>query len=298
MTTTSGNPTADRRFDMAMQLRVRGDTDAAIDLIRQTLELVPAWPEGRFVLAELFMETGAVVQAVSEFQAYLLLDHSDSMGAGAKLVTLGARTPTNELADAYIARLFDQYAPTFDHALVEGLRYSAPRQIREALDAAHPVRSFESALDLGCGTGLMGAAIRDKAHHLHGVDISAGMLAEAKTKGIYDTLQHRSLLDALEGTNTFDLILAADVLVYVGDLVPVLRAARRALRPTGVLAFTLQKAAEDFRLGPDQRFSHSPIYVADILRQLGYGAIDIKERSFRQEKKVDVPGLLVVSERD
>jgi predicted TPR repeat methyltransferase len=298
MATSSGNPTADRRFDMAQQLRARGDTAAAIDLLGQALELVPAWPEGRFILGEWLMESGAREQATQAFQAYLLLDQADSMGAGAKLALLGARTLTHELSGAYVARLFDQYAPTFEHALVQGLHYTAPKQIRDALDRAYRGQRFDAALDLGCGTGLMGAAMRDRVGHMTGVDLSERMLAEARTKNIYDALRQGSLLDVLqERPDAFDLIVAADVLVYIGDLGPVLKAAYGALRPNGVLVVTLQKGTNDIHLGPEQRFSHSELYVKRLLSQLELAEIDITERSFRREKKVDVPGLLVMVRR-
>jgi len=296
MTLTSGNPTADRRFEIAMQLRERGDEQAALELMGQTLELVPAWPEGRFVLAEILAAAGQSQAATVAFEAYLAIDPSDSMGAAAKLAALGL-APVRSLSPAYVERLFDQYAKRFDKALVEGLKYNAPKQIRDTLSAHFPGRRFARCLDLGCGTGLMGAAIRDLVTTLVGVDLSAGMLAEAKSKNIYDELAHSSLQAALTRERvSVDLILAADVLVYVGDLAPVMMAVATALQPGGLLAFTLQASTEaEFRLGADQRFSHSEGYVTDAVSAAGLNLMTLTHSSFRQERKIDVPGLLIVA---
>jgi len=246
------------------------------------------------------MLAGAPDEAAAAFAAYLDLDPADSMGAGTKLALLGATPRTAELAPAYVERLFDQYAPRFDKALVEGLGYSAPRHIRAALAATWPGRRYRRCLDLGCGTGLMGAAVRDIVVTLEGVDISAGMLAEAKRKTIYDRLHKADLTAALtRERGALDLILAADVLVYVGDLAPVLRAAAGALAAGGVLALTVQaEEAVDFMLGADQRFSHSPSYVTRCLIAAGLTVMGLTPGSFRREKNADVPGLLAIAAKD
>ena len=296
MTSTSGNSTADRRTDMAMQLRARGDVEAAIDLMQQTLELVPNWPEGRFILAKMQLEAGQTETGIGTLRAYLLLDPADSLGASAQLATLGATADTHDLPSAYVERLFDQYAPRFDKALVDGLKYSAPQQIRTAIDTHFPQRRFDRALDLGCGTGLMGAAIRDITTKLEGVDLSAGMLTAAKRKNVYDNLDHASLLDALRAhASTYDLVLAADVLVYVGNLAHVMSATEHAMTKSGLFVFSVQAGDADFRLGPDQRFSHSEAYIRASLCSARLSLIQITNSSFRQERNIDVPGFLVVA---
>ena len=281
---------------MAVQLRARGDVEAAIDLMQQTLELVPGWPEGRFILAEMLFEASQTETGIDSLRAYLLLDPADSMGANAKLATLGATADTHDLPSAYVERLFDQYAQRFDKALLEGLKYSAPQQIRQAIDMHFSQRRFDRTLDLGCGTGLMGAAIRDITTRLEGVDLSAGMLAEAKRKNAYDKLDHASLLDALAAhADTYDLVVAADVLVYIGNLAHVMSATARAMTKGGLFAFTVQAGNADYRLGPDQRFSHGEAYILTSVSSAGLGLVQITNSSFRQERNIDVPGLLVVA---
>lgn len=291
---SSGDAVADRRFDMARQLLARGDGAAAADLMRQAMELTPRWAEGQFTLADTLMQSGAASAAAEAFRAYLALDPADSMGAGAKLALLGETPGATALSPAYLTRLFDQYAPRFDKALVDGLGYSAPAALRAALDAHAPGRRYARALDLGCGTGLMGAAVRDRVTALHGVDLSARMLAQARRKGTYDALVHGDLLDALADAEV-ELVLAADVLVYVGELTAVVQAVHRALTPGGIFAFTVQAGDSDVKLGPDQRFSHSADYLRRVLSP--FDIVRLSPGTFRREAGRDVPGLLVVAAR-
>ncbi|MDX2141818.1 MAG: methyltransferase domain-containing protein [Rhodospirillaceae bacterium] len=295
---SSGNPIADRRFEFARRFAARGDHAAAADLVRQALELAPRWAEGHFSLGDALALAGERDGAVAAFRAYLALEPADSMGARARLAQLGEVSATEELPRAYVERLFDQYAVRFDQSLLEGLKYTGPRQIRDTLMARWPGRRFARCLDLGCGTGLMGAAIRDSVDRLEGADISAGMLAEAKKKNIYDALGQTDVLTALESVAaTYDLILAADVLVYIGDLLLVIAACARALAPGGVVAFTLQSGeSPNYRLGADQRFSHHVTYIESLMKG-AFAAHTITAGAFRREKDVDVPGLLVIGEK-
>jgi predicted TPR repeat methyltransferase len=294
---TSGNALADKRFELAQMFIARRDLEAATDLMRQALELAPNWAECQFTLAEALVIMGDNAAAIETYKAYLKLDPADSMGAHAKLVLLGEAPATAELPAAYVERLFDQYAPRFEKSLVEGLKYSAPEQIFAALSQRYPARRYACALDLGCGTGLMGAAIRASVDQLEGVDLSDGMLAQAKRKSIYDTLAHQDMTAALTGkTATYDLILAADVFVYAGDLAGLIEQAYKALMPSGVITFTVQAITDsDFRLGQDQRFSHSEEYLRRILAR--FNNVNVTPGSFRRDRDKDVPGFLVVAEK-
>ena len=160
---SSGNLTADRRFAYGQMLRESGDLSGAVDVLIQTLELTPQWSEGRFALAETLAEAGRVAKATQEYRAYLALDPADSMGAGIRLALLSATPAPDGLPDAYVRRLFDDYAPRFENALMERLAYRAPAALRAAVDNVASGRAFRTMLDLGCGTGLAGVAFRSIA---------------------------------------------------------------------------------------------------------------------------------------
>jgi predicted TPR repeat methyltransferase len=293
---SSGSLTADRRFAYAQSLKDEGDFTAAAEVMAQALEEAPAWAEGRFTLAEMLAAAGDTAGAVAAYRAYLKIEPADSMGAGARLTLLGAGTAA-ALPDAYVQRLFDQYAPRFDSALVEKLHYRAPELLRAAVMAAAPGRRFARAFDLGCGTGLAGAAIRDLTDWLGGVDLSPAMVRVAEQKRIYDFLESGDMLRAVTALPApCDLMLAADVLVYCGDLAPLFKAVAR--KSTGLFAFTVQRTeAGTFSLGPEQRFSHSRAYISDLAAEVGFTVLTLEDAVTRQEKGADVPGLVVVLSR-
>ena len=293
---SSGNLTADRRFDYARSLRAEGDHRAAADVIGQALELAPDWAEARFALAEALAESGDRAGAEAAYRAYLARDSADSMGARLRLALLDATTPS-ALPEAYVRRLFDEYAPRFDAALVERLQYRAPEKLRAALELAAPDRRFARALDLGCGTGLAGAAIRDRADRLEGVDLSTAMVAVAQRKTIYDHLAAGEMVSyVIAAPLPFDLVLAADVLVYVGDLAPLFAAVAARMTAGGLFAFTLQRHdGAGFVLGEEHRYRHSTAYLRDVAG--AFEIVTLTDDVFRREKNVDVPGLLVVLRR-
>jgi len=292
---SSGNLTADRRFAYAQMLRRDGDPEAAADVLAQTMELTPAWTEGQFTLAETLAEAGRKYDAIAAFEAYLVLDPSDSMGAAVKLALLQETAPA-ALPAAYLSRLFDEYAPRFEKALLEKLNYRAPQILRASLDGVQPMGCFARVFDLGCGTGLAGAALKDRALWLGGVDLSAAMVKGAQAKGIYDTLTVGDMSAALAALDAAcDLIIAADVLTYVGDLAALFAAVKSRLTPLGLLAFTVQRHDGDgYVLGAEHRFSHSRRYLNTLAEEAGFSVELMNDAVSRQEKGSDVPGLVAV----
>lgn len=292
---SSGNLTADRRFEAAQTLRAEGDFAAAADVIAQALELAPGWPEGRFALAEAFADAGQAAEAVDAYRAYLAVDSKDSMGAGARLTLLGAVPTPASLPPAYVARLFDEYAPRFDSALTERLAYRGPELLKEAVSRVWP-RPFSRAFDLGCGTGLSGAAFRDVAAWLGGVDLSPAMVKKAEAKRLYDFLVAGDMVAALATLDEpCELIIAADVLVYVGDLAELFAAVRRKLVMGGLFAFTAQRGESgDYALGREQRFSHSRAYIEKCAETADFEIALLEDVVTRQEAGKDVPGLAAV----
>jgi len=291
---SSGNLTADRRFAYAQMLRESGDMTGAADLITQALELAPRWAEGRFALAETLALAEQKDAAAAEYRTYLALDPADSMGAAIRLALLETATPPAALPAAYVCRLFDEYAPRFDTALVDGLAYRAPQALRDAVGTA---RMYDAALDMGCGTGLAGAAFRSMTTWLEGVDLSSRMVAEAARKDIYDHLAVADMIAHLRtATRSFDLVVAADVLVYMGALTSLFEAVHAHMTASGTFAFTVQRHDDDgdFVLGTEHRYRHSRNYISAQAAAAGFTVQQLEDGVFRQEAGKDVPGVLVV----
>ena len=222
----SGDLIAERRFAYAKAAAEEGDWSAAAELFEQALERAPNWAAAWFALGEAREKLGDLDAAAQAFRMSLVADPADAQGAMARLALIGRGDAPGALPQAYVARLFDDYAPRFDKHLIKNLGYRAPALIAEALSAVAPGRRFASALDLGCGTGLMGEALQGRIGHLTGVDLSAAMIAKARERGVYDRLVVGDAAAMLgrEPPGAFDLIVAADALVYIGDLAPLFAA--------------------------------------------------------------------------
>ncbi|MFD1194899.1 methyltransferase [Seohaeicola saemankumensis] len=296
---SSGDLIADRRADYAQALAASGDMPAAIDLMQQALALVPDWAAGWFRLAEWQETTGDTDAARDSWRRVIQIDPQDRFGAGLRL-DLARPVPVAEtMPAAFVETLFDQYADRFETSLVDQLGYRGPAQIVEGLLRAGRTR-FERVLDLGCGTGLMGQAIRPHAGWLEGYDISARMLAQARAKGIYDDLQKHDLSRLDLGGAPFDLILAADVFIYVGALEQIVGWAAASLTPGGVLAFTLEELPDgegDLRLRPSRRYAHGAEYVTRLLDQAGFTPPQMSRATLRMDAGQPVSGLTVLTAR-
>ncbi len=295
-----GDLLAYRRYAYAQSAAQEGDWRAAAEVLEQALERAPGWAPALFALGEARETLGDRTGATEAFAATLRADPSDALGAGARLALLGAGQAQTVLPNAYVARLFDDYAPRFDEHLTGDLGYRGPALVVDALDGLDAVRRFPHCLDLGCGTGLMGAALRTRVDRLVGVDLSPAMIAKARETGRYDALDVGEGVDFLarRDRDAFDLVVAADVLAYLGDLANIDRAVARALSPGGLFAFTVEAdTGETFRLGPTMRFAHSRNYVLATAAAAGLQPLALVDAWARHEAGREVPGLVCVFAR-
>jgi predicted TPR repeat methyltransferase len=298
LTASSGDLIADRRYQFGRDLAARGDFSAAADLFAQAAEAAPAFAPAWFALGEARMTLGDGAGAAAAFRQALTLDPDDCSGAALHLARLGAADAADAMSPTYVRTLFDQYAPRFDEAL-KGLAYGAPARLREAVERSRPNVIFDHMLDLGCGTGLAGAAFRPLVRQLAGIDLSPAMVAQARAKEIYDRLDTgdlRRFLAAEAGNgHAYDLIVAADVFVYLFDLAPVAAAAARVLGPNGLFGFTVEThQGEGVELGAKLRYRHSAEHVRGAIAA-GLRLLELSRVATRTEAGEDVPGLLALA---
>jgi predicted TPR repeat methyltransferase len=210
---------------------------------------------------------------------------------------LGETTP--EGAVAYARRLFDSCAEEFEQKLMGELEYKGPEMLGRLAVELAPAGAGLDILDAGCGTGLCGRLLRDLAGRLDGIDLAPNMLAQSARLGIYDLLEEAEIVAFLSAHPArYDLIAAADVFIYVGDIGPAMKAAAKALKPEGFILFTVEEGAEDglpTRLMPHGRFVHSAGAVSRALAEAGLVQRRLQRFALRREGGRAVPAFLVAA---
>jgi predicted TPR repeat methyltransferase len=298
---SSGDMIADRRFDFARDLQLKGDLVAAADLLLQAIELAPGFASAWFTLADIRQQLGDRDAAIAAFRQAVIADPGDRHGAKLRLMLLGAEQLSG-MPPAYVRALFDQYAPKFEAALVDDLGYRGPallfKAVLSARAAVHKPAFFKRAIDLGCGTGLAATAFAKEVDEFIGIDLSPRMIERARSTGLYAELEVTEMVQGLRGKPdaSADLILAADAMVYLADLAPALAEARRVLVVGGLLAFTVEMHSGDgVILGKGLRYAHGVGYVRRSIEAAGLALSQLQDLSARNEDNAPVPGLVVVA---
>jgi predicted TPR repeat methyltransferase len=298
---SSGDLMADRRFEFARDLQLKGDLPAAADLLLQAIDLAPDFASAWFTLGGIREELGEREAAVAAFQKAQACDVGDRHGAGLRLMRLGA-APLAGMSQAYVQTLFDQYAPRFESSLVGDLDYRGPellfRAVLKVRSAERKPAFFKRAIDLGCGTGLAASAFARNVDHFIGVDLSPRMIERARVTGIYAELDVADMLQGLvaQPAASTNLILAADAMVYVAEIAPVLEEARRVLVAGGLVAFTTETHDGDgVIIGEGLRYAHAAAHVRATVESAGLKLSLLEDRSARNEDNTPVPGLVAVA---
>ncbi len=321
--------------NLATVLKQLGRLDEAAAVGHRAAELLPDNAAVHVVLGNVYRLAGRYAAAAAAYRRALEIDPQslrayeylarvlhkagDDAGAAEVLARWLRHDPLNPVArhmhaamtggdggprasDGYVRATFDDFADTFDERLGL-LDYRAPHLAAEALARAlGPARGALDVLDAGCGTGLCGPLLRPYARHLTGVDLSSGMLTKARARDTYDALAAAELTAFLEGAReAFDVIVSTDVLIYFGDLGPVLAAAAVALRPGGCLVFTVEELRDDpargFRLNPHGRYSHTADHVRQRLDSAPLQTAALEQCVLRTEGGEPVAGLVATARR-
>lgn len=293
---------ADTHNNLANTLRAAGQLQAAAPAYLNTLALQPDHAAAHSNLAGLlYLMHQAGAETEARYWAELWLarhgTHPVARHIGA---AIAHQEQPDRASEDYIRQTFDHFAPEFDDRL-NGLGYRGPTLVAEALAEIRPQPSgTQVVLDAGCGTGLVAACLRPYARHLTGVDLSPGMLEHARERGLYDALYEADLTEflACPPQPLCDLIVAADVLCYFGDLGTIVPRLAQALVADGLLIFTLETipadAASAFAIHPHGRYGHKESYVRQSLEAAGFTLVTLRREVLRHEGGQPVHGFLGV----
>ncbi|MBI5925602.1 MAG: methyltransferase domain-containing protein [Aquabacterium sp.] len=273
-----------------------GNLDYADACYRRAIELKPDFANAIGNLAEVALSQGKLNEALALFQRRLKISPDD--GYTQHLVNTLSQQTTSKAPAQYVAQVFDTYADTFDAHLQGDLRCQVPSQLATLVKSqTSPSPDKWDVLDLGCGTGLAGVTMAPMARQMVGVDLSARMLEKAHERQIYQRLVCADIHDMLkdEADASYDVIVSADVFVYIGKLDTIIQEARRLLRPNGVLAFsveTLEADQGDYRLETTGRYSQSLTYMNRLATEYGFEVLQMQPTVLRYEKHTPVNGYL------
>lgn len=274
-----------RRFDEAV-----AGFDRALAINPGAAEI---WHNRGKALAEL----DNAQEAIASFKRALELG-GDATRLAYELAALGAGNAPPAAPEQFIANLFDNYADTFDRHLVDQLGYNAPRATIDVVKRM-TARNDLDVLDLGCGTGLCAPLLDPIAKSLTGVDLSPKMLEKARALGLYDALFQENV-DAFlaQRIAEFDLVIATDLFIYIGDLREIFAGTARALRPRGLFAFSVEQCTgRDFLLQASKRYAQSEPYLRRLASDHGFTICCIEPCFIRKERNFDIHGLTAVLQR-
>ena len=288
-----GPATATRLLNWGKALQALGEAAAAEKVLHRALLIRPDDPALLAPLGDVQLSQGREGDALKSFRRILRKHPEDAYAAHMVSALTQAGTPDK----TYVARLFDDYADIFDKHLTGALNYRVPDEL--AAMVQRQARSIGTALDIGCGTGLVAAALADAARQIDGVDIAPNMVEKARERGLY---RHLAIGDAAEVLDKdpalagpYDLVIAADVFIYIGAIETLLAAIMTRLAPGGLLAFSIETADDrDVEIRASGRFAHAPDYIGTLAARHGLTILEQADHVIRLENNQPIAGALYV----
>jgi predicted TPR repeat methyltransferase len=275
-------------------LAYAGKLPQAVQAFDQALAHAPHLAEAWSQRAHAQRDMGQTAAAIAGYQQALALGADPELHRY-YLAALSTEQPVVNAPAAYVEKLFDQYADDFESHLVGQLGYQGHSVLLQHLPA-DPAARFEQVWDLGCGTGLCGPLIRPRSEHLSGVDLSSAMVGKAQSLGVYDSLHAQDLVSFLQqATTQANLVLAADVFIYVGWLDAVFEALSPRVKPGGWLAFTVEEADPGFevQLHSSLRYAHALTYLQKLASEHGWRWAKVHRAPLRLDQAQPLMGAYV-----
>ena len=285
---------AKAHYNLGNTLKELSRLEEAEASLRQAIVLKHDFAEAHSKLGVTLQLLGKLAKAAESYKQAIAFKPEDS-SAKHLLAALSGNTTESAPLD-YVESLFDSYASEFEGALIDNLEYEIPKVISEIILRDCNFNLLGSVIDLGCGTGLLGAEIKQFCRRLEGLDLSQKMLDEAKKKSIYSELIKQDILSYLATENlNFNYFIATDVFLYIGDLSDVFRLIKDRNKAGGKLVFSTEHYDGDgFFLEQSGRYSHSKIYIEGLCGKFGYQLRHFETQPLRKEKNQYISGGLYI----
>lgn len=271
-----------------------GNTVQAIALLEKALSLAPQQATWHHNLAILYLREQNREQALLHFKA--TLDKDPNNQTACHMVNALTTTSIENAPMQYVTDLFNQYAQFYNRHVKEKLNYKVPELLRQAIGNYYQERlKTMQILDIGCGTGLCSIYFRELAQYLVGIDISIEMLLQAKALNAYDALCCGNILQSIPGEAKacFDLIIAADVLVYCGELEQIFNLCSTTIKVDGIFAFTVEQLGQaNYQLQKTGRFAHSAEYIQTLAKKYNLVIVSQQNIVLRMQHNQPILGWL------
>ena len=262
-----------------------GDLVSAESNARKAVKIQPENIDALYLLANILAQSEQVEQTIEIYQLLLKLNPDDESAAYV-LSVLNEKNP-NAPPRTHFENIFNDIADKFDHHL-QTLGYQGPRQLLSLLQKTEKTQTkFNRLLDIGCGTGAVGQLFHDQVNYLMGIDIADKMLGHCEKTGWYNDLECADLLSLDAMHKDFDLVVAADVFPYLGELNPIIQAIGQRMSSGGFLLFTTERdeIAEGYYVDKlSGRYRFSDEYLKEVAQKQQFKIIHMQTEPLRKEK--------------
>jgi len=294
---------ADAHNNLGNVFKELGRRDDALASLERAVRLKPDKANTHYNLGMLWRDAVEQEKAVHHLRRSLECDPDDPHGIRMVLAHLDQAATPDRASEAQLQKIYKVRAGFWDSE-----DYFGHALVAEAFKD-HLTRANPDILDIGCGTGLVGAQVRPLARRLDGVDLSDAMLEKARQKQIYDRLERADLVSFMaDNPGSYDAVLGAATLIHFGDLRSLFQAAHLCLREQGLFVFTLfpnESDDSDFAVSANDKlaqngcFRHSTGYVGRLAGETGFSVPMLKTVIHEHNRDGSATnGLLVVLRRD
>jgi predicted TPR repeat methyltransferase len=264
------------------------------------IAVAPVGYKSMTALGQAYYELGRVDEAIALFEKWLLVEPANPVALHLLAAYRGQQVP-EQCSGQYIEQTFDTFANNFESVLGR-LKYCGPQLAGHYLAGLNVPASSLRMLDLGCGTGMVGEAVKPYAREITGVDLSQAMLDKSAAKQVYRQLHKLDIADFLSTSREqYDLITCMDTFIYIGRLDEVFTLIHQNLKPGGMLLFSTEKLigarAQDYQLNVSGRYSHHQDYLGERLKNSGFSIQTIQDVVIRMESGCPIEGQFVCASR-